>query len=324
MIPEPADDASAAATEATAPLGPEAREEAPERLQAVVRVVGSVVAPTTLLTALLFYFGWAHAYWFFRYFGVDISLLGLTTQDYVMRSVDALLVPLTVALTVGLLALWAHLRLTAGLAAGPEWRRRLGVVGNALGICGLALMLVGLARVIGLTRSFSLIYPLSLTAGTLLVLYASRLHRRRAGRGAPRVLASTALAEATAAFVLVGLSLFWAATNYAATVGETRARQFERELKTSPAAVVYSKEDLRLDAPGVRKTVCDEPEGGYRFRYEGLRLMLRSAGQYFFLPESWSPADGIAIVVPEGDTVRLQFTVSANARQRSPTGAQGC
>jgi Zn-dependent protease with chaperone function len=46
-----------------------------------VRIVGSIVAPTTLLTALLFYFGWSFAYWFFAYFGVDSTVLGLTTQD---------------------------------------------------------------------------------------------------------------------------------------------------------------------------------------------------------------------------------------------------
>ena len=47
------------------------------------RILGAVVAPTTLLTALLFYFGWSRAYWFYIYFGVNSTLLDLTTRDYV-------------------------------------------------------------------------------------------------------------------------------------------------------------------------------------------------------------------------------------------------
>ena len=37
---------------------------------------GSVIAQTTVLTALLFYFGMLHADWFFRYFGVNYTVLG--------------------------------------------------------------------------------------------------------------------------------------------------------------------------------------------------------------------------------------------------------
>jgi hypothetical protein len=303
------------------PQPPDAESETPDRFQFVLQVIGSVVAPTTLLTALMFYFGWAHAYWFFRYFGVDISLLGLTTQDFIMRSVDALLVPLSVALIVGLSALWAHSRLTVRLLARPEVHRRLPILANVMAISGFILILVGLLRLLGLTKSFGLFYPLSLAAGTLLLLYASRLHRKlQRGVGAKAKLPSTALLEGTVAFLLVGLSLFWAATNYAATVGETRARQFERELKGYPEAIIYSKGDLHLEAPGVQEIVCEERGGGYPFRYQGLRLMLRSAGHYFLLPETWSASGGVALVVPQGEAVRLQFAVPASGRQSPSTG----
>src|SRR6266536_2067630 len=36
-------------------------------LPQLTRILGTVVAPTTLLTSLLFYFGWSHAYYFFDY-----------------------------------------------------------------------------------------------------------------------------------------------------------------------------------------------------------------------------------------------------------------
>ncbi len=117
---------------------------------------------------------------------------------------------------------------------------------------------------------------------------------------------STGLLEVTVAFFLVALSLFIAATNYAADVGPDKAR----ELVLSPEAVLYSKEPLYLEAPGVRETSCGEGAGGYRFRYDGLFLLIQSGGHYFFLPTTWSPADGVAAVVPESDAVRLHFAVA--------------
>ena len=50
----------------------------------VGRLLGKVIAPVTLLTALLFYFGWSFAYWFFDYLGVHSTLLSLTSQDFLM------------------------------------------------------------------------------------------------------------------------------------------------------------------------------------------------------------------------------------------------
>ena len=101
-----------------------------------------------------------------------------------------------------------------------------------------------------------------------------------------------------------------------------RDRDKARELRFSPEAILYSKEPLYLDAPGVRETSCGEDAGGYRFRYEGLRLMIQSAGNYFFLPATWSRADGVAVVIAESDAVRVQFAVSSRARVQpaDPTG----
>ena len=88
----------------------------------LARLVGAIVAPTTLVTSLLFYFGWSRAYWFYDYFGVNSTMLGLTTQDYVQQSLDGLFVPLTVAACATLVALWAHTLVRARVAdaAGPR------------------------------------------------------------------------------------------------------------------------------------------------------------------------------------------------------------
>ena len=47
-----------------------------------VRRLATFAGSTTVLTAILFYFGWSRAYYFYDYLGVDSSLLNLTTRDY--------------------------------------------------------------------------------------------------------------------------------------------------------------------------------------------------------------------------------------------------
>jgi hypothetical protein len=59
------------------------------------------VAPATFLTAVLLYYGYVSSRAQFRYFGVDVDTIGLSTRDYVMRSPQALLVPLLLVPAVG-------------------------------------------------------------------------------------------------------------------------------------------------------------------------------------------------------------------------------
>jgi len=61
------------------------KDEAPSR---ALKIFGSLLAPTTVLTALLFYFGVRHATYFCEWFGVHYSVLGLSAPDYLIRSAD--------------------------------------------------------------------------------------------------------------------------------------------------------------------------------------------------------------------------------------------
>ena len=73
----------------------------------------SVVAPITVLSALLFYFGYVSSRAQYAYFGIDVDTIGLSTQDYVMRSPQSLLVPLLALVVIGLALVVAHLVDTA-------------------------------------------------------------------------------------------------------------------------------------------------------------------------------------------------------------------
>ncbi len=300
---------------------PAAAEPATSGIAQLATVLAAVVAPTTLLTSLLLFFGASHASVFYGEFGVDTSLLDLTTQDYLQRSLDGLFVPMTVLACAGLLVLWGHAVLRARLAAGYT-PRTLRVLVPMLAVAGLGLALAGLSAVFAWTAigGYLAVAPLCLASGVLLLVYAVHLRgalaAARDGGGRPRRPEWMAVAEWAGVFVLVGLSLFWAASDYSAAVGRSRASQFVAELPTYPDAVVYSGRSLSLDGPGVREVRCQGPDAAYRYRYDGLKLMLQSNEQYLFLPEGWSDSDGMAIIMPRTDALRLEFRPADGAEPR--------
>jgi hypothetical protein len=276
----------------------------------VTKAVGILLGSTTVLTAILFYFGWSRAYYFFDYFGVDSSLLGLTTRDYVQLSVDGLFVPLAVVACGALALLWAWTRLSAWAAR----HRRSGAVTAVVSVAGALLLLNGLSRVVVATpvNSPLAVAPACLAGGAALLVYGLRRHRGATGD-------LVAAADWAVVFVLVGLSLFWAANDYSAAVGRSRARQFVAQLPTLPDAVLYSEKSLGLKHPGIREIPCVHAKARYGFRYDGLKLVLQSGDEYLFLPETWTPAHGVAVLLPRSDTTRLEFRPAGAAPDRNPT-----
>ena len=102
---DPASSAGAATSEPAA-----AELSADPAVRRTLRVLGSVVAPATLITALLYYFGWTATHASAAYLGIDESLLSFSTQDYLLRSVNPVFWPLAVGLIVAALALHGHIR----------------------------------------------------------------------------------------------------------------------------------------------------------------------------------------------------------------------
>jgi hypothetical protein len=285
-------------------------------LERVVQVVTAIIAPTTVLTALLFYFGWIRTNALFQYFGVDATVLGFTTQDYLLRSTEALYVPLGTLLVVGLAGIWAHGQVEAWLARrrGGLPRRTALTVG-AVGVVGLALFARGTAGVAvpGLSRNGFLVTPVCLGLGAILGAYAQWLWRRlrqppghRGGASRPRWPGLVGLGLVA---MLVVLSLFWATTDYARAYGRGRAVAYARDLAVRPGVVIYSAERLFLQGPGVREQALPAGEhASYRYRYSGLRLLTEAHGRLFLLPAGWTTTNGAAMVLAGDDQLRVEFT----------------
>ena len=151
------------------------------------------------------------------------------------------------------------------------------------------------------------VIPLLIAAGTALISYGWLLGpRAREGRDGD--LAWQAQVAGVLS-VVVG-ALFWAWASYAATSGADQAEAFERRLAYEPAVTVFAARPLVLNGYGLQVDEVGGVDSAYRFRYSGLRLLLRSGERYFLLPVQWQPGDSSVIVLRESSELRLEFTAS--------------
>ncbi|WP_236792834.1 hypothetical protein [Amycolatopsis sp. GM8] len=276
------------------------------------RILGTIIAPTTLVTALLFYFGARHANWFCRHFGVHYTTLDFSPQDYLIRSSDGLFVPMAALAVTGLVLLWGF-RLLRRTLRPPAWDATLRVLTPVTVGLGVVLAGAGLANIADPALLYD--YPglpgLGLAAGFALFMVAQWLHRERTHQ---RRRAAFAALESVCTFVLISVGLFWAVNDYSAAIGELRGAQYEQALPTMPDAVVLSSEPLGIAAPGITETAYQSADGKSRFRYDGLVLVLESGNKLFLLPKTWTPETGGAIVLARTDSIELEFNLPAPGR----------
>src|SRR5918996_4099284 len=133
---------------------------------ATIRGIGTLVAPTTLVAALLYYFGWARTSRQAFLMGLDESLFGYSATDYVLRSITSMFWPLFYAALVVLVGVFAHNRL---MASADE--RALRGVMLAVVVLGGVLLILGFvgSGVDQPARFISLAAPLAITVGIALL-----------------------------------------------------------------------------------------------------------------------------------------------------------
>jgi hypothetical protein len=296
----------------------------------VIGLVAAVVTPTTLITALAYYFGYRRERAFAGFFGIDVSFLGFTTTDYVLRSVDALFVPAAVVLLIAFGAVFLHAivgDLSGRIALAP-----------IAAVAGLGALAVGIALLAGqpLANEYGYLQALGPAVGVALLLYA--LARRRS-------VSRQALSAAV--FVGVGVilvSLFWATSEYADSRGRSEAKQLARDILVNPSVTIFSKEPLNIDplAPGggVPQPVqqgggCGEITvkklhgGVYKRRYDGFTLLIRSGDKYFLTPTptdnqtAWSSSNDSVFIIPDDNSVRIQLARGADYAPAVESTAKG-
>jgi hypothetical protein len=259
----------------------------------------------------MFYFGLLYAVAYYRYFGVNYSVLDLSVQDLLILSADAAIPPLTYLAGATLLALWL-LRLPLHRLS-PRRRTVVGRwVAPLLATTGAALVSMAVADAyLGLTvfpAGFWEARGLSLTVGVLVIAYAGRLRRVDPSRTAPPTAPDALLiAKWASLFVLVAVGLFWAVGSYAIGTGTGNAQGFTEGLACAPEVILYSDKSLDLRAAGVPEEVHARPEAADAFRYPGLRLVPQPGDELLLLPADWARGGRPALLIPQSDGLRLEF-----------------
>ena len=281
-------------------------------LKEAVRPALALLANVTVVTALLVYFGWRRAETQADRLGIDESILGMSTREYLLRSVGPVLTLLVLIGAGGLawismeprLTLWlraAKASPVGGVAPPAAGRIAKHLLGVAWIILPAIVILVGY-----LWPALAFVaFPLSIGTGVLLWLYArSVLSAARDGR---RRFSSTTGLAGLFAGLLVLVCLFWTASNYAEVLGRRLADDLAGDIEGLPGVTVLSEARLHLDGPGVQETELAD-DAGFRYRYRGLRLLEHTGGNFLLVSDGWSTEYGVVFLIGDDDeSLRLDF-----------------
>jgi hypothetical protein len=261
----------------------------------------ALLANVAVLTGLLVYFGWQRMETQAVRMGFDESILDLSTQDYLLRSVGPVLRLVLIVGVAGLVAVPLAALVRRAVVSGGSGRRAT-VVLVALAVGWV--VLPGLVVLLGVWfPAFAYVaFPLSIGLGVLLIPFALDL---RAERGARTFPPAVRAAERVFAAVVVVLALFWATSNYAEVLGTRIADRISATTGSLTQVAVLSPEPLNLAGPGVAES--EQASGAYRFRYTGLRLLEHTDQGYVLLSGEWSYDDGVVFVLPPGPPLRFEF-----------------
>ena len=278
---------------------------AEESRSELIRQLAGILANVAVLTALLVYFGWVRAEVQSRRLGFDESLLGASTRDYLLRSIRPVLVLLIVVSLGGLVWVALDRWLTRRLRSRePDDLVARWVVRGLVASVVLLPLVVRLARPLWPATTY-VAFPLSIAAGLLLALYA--FHVRAGLPGGEPLPAGRGMIVRACAGVLAAIGLFTAAANYATVEGTQLAFRFVNELPNRPSVVVYSPNQLQIDAPGAEEQALPADQSAYLFRYVGLRLLEHTSDTYFLVSDGWTPDYGVVVVLPENPGLRLEI-----------------
>jgi hypothetical protein len=301
-----------------------------------LKAIGSVLAQTTLLTALFFYFGTLYTVGYYRYFGVNFTVLDLPLQGVLILSASTAIVPLALLAIATLVALWLY-QLPVQARSGRRLHLLRVSVIRAVTIISVALLGVVAADTLLAIRlypeAFGEARGVSLALGVLGLSYAAHLrHCREAyqaskethrGRNPatpqphPRPPQAVAVAMWGSKFLLVSVGLFWAVGSYAIKVGATDAQGFALDLACAADVTVYSEKSLNLSSAGVREERAANKGIASGFRYPGLKLIPQAGPQYLLIPADWAPSVRPAILLPRSETLHLEFSTSPQQRSSS-------
>jgi hypothetical protein len=256
-----------------------------------IRSLTLIGSPIALVTALLFYFGWARSQAQADAFGADASVFDMSAQDLILRSVSILFFPIIVLLLGGLLLVWIE----------PRLRSREPQIGAVLRFAWLALPIGLLLLVLVEPIGYSLL-PLFVMLAIGGTAYGNLLRRHAAGDTRPPRLANVILVGA-----LLVACVFWQTERLAQAGGAALAEDLQLRIADLPAVTIFSAGQMHIDGPGVQEQQLAPDEGQFTHRYDGLYLLQRSGGKYFIVTDGWADEEGRLLVLDDSGAFRIEF-----------------
>lgn len=281
-----------------------------EAISRSVQLVVSVVSQTTVIVGSLFYFGYVRASSTFSYLGLDISLLGFSTVDYVIRSGNSIFVPVLILACLLLyfrLAVELLRRLLALRPRNPvedkNGARTAWVAAVVIASTCILVVPPALQWSFGDTIRAGVFFLFVLVAGLVSIITTGLSGVLRSGR-LRTLLGSLAIPVSTIAVAI----FFFATALQAQDVGVRVGRQVEQGAADRPSIVVYSETPLGVaDGNGITVEPLGEASGRYKYRIVGLRLLIASDDKYFLMKPKERASRADVVVIAEQE-VRIDVT----------------
>lgn len=268
----------------------------------MLHLIAAIGSPLALGTVLLFYFGWVRTKTQAEELGYHLSILDLSTTDYILKSVSSLSVPLVPVLVVALTLNGVHQRLMVPLSGRIRHRAFLLYLAQLLRMSWILWSLAGVGLLLlapPAIRGFAI--PVSITLAVLCAAYGRTLRKRLTG------IDPWSTTGKVLVIALLTFAVFWDVERIARTIGEGYGALIAANPQRLTAVTVYSAKSLWIEAPGVVETRRSNPGAEYSYRYEGLRLLEQSGDRYFLINERWDEQQGRVIMLRETNNVRMEF-----------------
>ena len=269
-------------------------------LGGVLQLVTAIGSPLALGTALLFYFGWRRSEAQAEALGFDVSVLGMSPQDFMLRSIPVLFFPVALVLVASLGAVWVHTRLM-GRVGGAGGDGVLGIA-RALRWSWAALPALGVALLVVTPPFGNLVLPLLVTLGVIGGIYGAML-RRRVSQDPARTPSPVALLAAA----LVAVLLFWQTERLARVVGEGLAEQVGADVGRLTAVTVYSPKRLQL-GPEIAETRFPMPSPPTGTGTAGSACSTTPTTSTSSSPTPWTRERARLIVLRDDGATRVEFS----------------
>lgn len=266
----------------------------------MLELIGWLISQGVLLVGVLYYFGYVRASSTFGYFGLDLSMLDLSETDYILRSGNSVFWPLLLFVIITNLIL-------LGVKAAPvvqstliRWRfSGQGAAGRWAGArvtAGAASITIACTAVFLGPMIGRDVFLLLVFAAIMMSVGILRFEAVRSGVGTV-VVVSALLVAAGSLFVAVGFQ--------AQRIGYAIAVDVTRDIEQRPRVIIYSDKDLGIAGGAVTTVSTGSGETTYRFRTEGMRLLIQSGGNYILIRPDVDPSRPTVSVVPIDDVIRL-------------------